>query len=83
MNKGGLEITSITGNGSLSWTNSLNPSANYRVEWATTPTGVWQRSFQVQSLIEAQSNTDFRCRFRCVARSWQLSFSVLSLIDLY
>jgi hypothetical protein len=37
-----LAITSLTSDGSLTWTNSVS-NATYRVEWAGTATGPWQR----------------------------------------
>ena len=52
-------ITSIQGNGSLSWTNNINTAAVYRVEWAPSASGPWYRSFQNLSYIEAQSNKAF------------------------
>jgi hypothetical protein len=38
---GDLVITSFPGNGTLTWTNSVN-NATYRVEWAGSVTGPWQ-----------------------------------------
>ena len=37
-----LAITSFTSDGSLTWTNSVS-TATYRVEWASTAQGPWQR----------------------------------------
>ena len=54
-----LAITSFQGNGQVTWINNLNTNAYFRVEWASSPTGTWQRSFQSLSLIEAKSNTSF------------------------
>ena len=52
-------ITSFQGNGQLTWTNGLNTNAIYQIEWASTLTGTWCRSFQNLNYIEAQSNTSF------------------------
>jgi len=39
---GDLAITSLTSDGSLTWTNSVT-NATYRVEWTSTAQGPWQR----------------------------------------
>ncbi len=54
-----LVITSFQGNGQVTWTNGVNTSAVYHVEWAASLSGPWYRSFQNLNLIEAQSNTAF------------------------
>jgi formylglycine-generating enzyme required for sulfatase activity len=52
-------ITSFHGNGVLTWTNALNTSALYRVEWAPSLNGDWYRTFQQLNQIEARTNTTF------------------------
>jgi len=52
-----LAITSFTSDGSLTWTNSVS-TATYRVEWAGTAQGPWQRFDALTNLssITATSN---------------------------
>jgi formylglycine-generating enzyme required for sulfatase activity len=53
-------ITSFQGNGQLSWTNTVNPSAIYRVEWAPQAGGPWHSfTYQPIHMIDAFSNTVF------------------------
>ena len=49
-------ITAFHGNGDLTWTNSVS-NATYRVEWASSLTGTWFRSWQELSHVETHSNT--------------------------
>ena len=39
-----LAITSFQGNGTIVWTNSIQTSGWYRVEWADAPNGPWRAS---------------------------------------
>ena len=52
-------ITLFQGNGNLAWTNAAITNAIYRVEWAPSPTGTWQQSFQNIHTIDALSNKAF------------------------
>ncbi len=47
----GFEITSLSGNGMLSWTNDL-PGVTCRVEWASSPDGPWTNTFSFSSTGE-------------------------------
>ncbi len=53
-------ITAIQGNGKITWTNTVNTSAVYRVEWAANADGPWH-SFTYQPLqtIDAHAQTAF------------------------
>jgi formylglycine-generating enzyme required for sulfatase activity len=52
-------VTSIQGNGEVTWTNAADTAAVYRVEWASSAGGPWRRSSQGLDLIEGRSNTSF------------------------
>jgi len=53
-----LVITSFPGNGELTWTNSASSNATYRVEWASSATGPWNKfdALTNLTLISASSN---------------------------
>ncbi|NCA81855.1 MAG: hypothetical protein EOM72_03830 [Opitutae bacterium] len=53
-------ITSVQGNGQVTWTNVVNTHAIYRVEWASAATGPWHR-FTAQPLntVDALTNRSF------------------------
>jgi len=53
-----LNITSLTGNGQLTWTNATT-NASYRVEWAASLAGPWQQFNALTNLdsIRATSTT--------------------------
>lgn len=53
-------ITSLAGNGQLSWTNSLNTNAIYRVEWAAQTSGPWFRSFDNLKTLDGLSHRQFK-----------------------
>lgn len=48
-------ITSFQGNGALTWTNSMTNVA-YQIEWASSVTGAWSRSWQTLNYVESHSN---------------------------
>jgi hypothetical protein len=51
-----LVISSLSGNGELSWSNHPG-AAEYRVEWASTPDGVWSSSWKSLNAIAAAGST--------------------------
>ena len=54
-------ITSLQGNGTLTWTNNLTNAA-YRVEWAASLNDRWQQSWQPVAHVESGSNTVFTAK---------------------
>lgn len=52
-------ITSVQGNGQLSWTNAVNSNALYRVEWAAHAGGPWYRNFDNIGSLDGGSATGF------------------------
>ena len=48
-----IEISSFQGNGCLSWTNTVNSNAVYRIEWASQLDGPWYRTFDNIAAIDA------------------------------
>ncbi len=51
-----LVISSFSGNGELAWSN-LPGAIEYRVEWASTPDGVWTNSWNSLNAIAATGST--------------------------
>ena len=51
-----LHITAFHSNGVLTWSNRVS-NAQYRVEWATTPTNPWQTNAPVFDIISTSSVT--------------------------
>lgn len=54
-----MAITSFSSNGQVTWTNGVDTSAVYRVEWAASLSGPWYSSFQNLNPVEGLSNTSF------------------------
>ncbi len=52
-------VTSIQGNGNVTWTNAVNTNAIYRVEWAATAGGPWCQSLQSVHTIDALGDQSF------------------------
>lgn len=52
-------ITSVAGNGAVAWTNAADTAAVYRIEWASSASGPWRRSFQGIDLVEGRSDSSF------------------------
>jgi len=52
-------ITSFQGNGQLSWTNTVNSNALYRVEWAAQAGGPWYRTFANIGSLDGLNATGF------------------------
>jgi formylglycine-generating enzyme len=52
-------ISSIQGSGRLSWTNAVNTNGLCRVEWGSSVTGPWHRTFQAIQSIDTLTNTAF------------------------
>ena len=55
----GVVITSIQGNGQLSWTNAVNTNGLCRIEWASAAGGPWYQTFQPIHTIDTYSNKAF------------------------
>jgi formylglycine-generating enzyme len=55
----GPVMSSFQGNGRLSWTNSVNSNALYRVEWAAQAGGPWFRSFDNIGSMDGRSAAGF------------------------
>jgi len=53
-----LLISAFNGNGELTWTNSVSSNATYRVEWAGSATGPWNKfdALTNLTLLSATSN---------------------------
>src|SRR5437867_6616879 len=53
-----LVISAFNGNGELTWTNSVSSNATYRVEWAGSATGPWNKfdALANLTLLSATSN---------------------------
>jgi formylglycine-generating enzyme required for sulfatase activity len=52
-------ITGFTQSGSIAWTNGVSTNGRYHIEWASTLTGCWHRTWQTLSAIEARTGTAF------------------------
>jgi formylglycine-generating enzyme required for sulfatase activity len=53
-------ITSVQGNGQVTWTNVVNTNAIYRLEWASAATGPWHRfTDQPLNTVDALTNRSF------------------------
>ena len=66
-------ITSLESPGRIAWTNVSAPGSHYVVEWASSPTGLWKRTWQGPERIDAGTGTQFSVAvpnyFRVVART--------------
>ncbi|MDD2241010.1 MAG: hypothetical protein PHI93_10200 [Kiritimatiellae bacterium] len=51
-----LNITALHSNGALTWSNRVS-NAQYRVEWATTPTNPWQTNAPVFDILSTSNVT--------------------------
>lgn len=52
-------ITSLSDNGQIEWSNSVNTNARYRIQWSSDLAGLWCNSFQSLENMEAHSGTSF------------------------
>ena len=50
-------ITSFQGNGVITWTNNVT-NAIYRMEWASSPTGTWNNSWEPLRAIHSGTNLE-------------------------
>lgn len=56
----GPVITSFQGNGRITWTNTVNTKATYRLEWASRASGPWHSfTYQPINTIDAHEKTAF------------------------
>ena len=78
-------ITSLDSPGRIAWTNAPAPGAHFVVEWASSPTGSWNRTWQGPERIDAGTGTHFAVAipnyFRVVAHTNEAPPPGMALIE--
>lgn len=78
-------LTSIDHPGVISWTNAPATGTHYVVEWASSPTGLWKRTWQGPERIDAGTGTHYSVAipnyFRVVAQTSERPPAGMGLIE--
>ncbi|MCB1070585.1 MAG: SUMF1/EgtB/PvdO family nonheme iron enzyme [Kiritimatiellae bacterium] len=70
---GQIVVDTLQGNGVLSWSAPVNPSARYDIEWAYQAEGPWHKTFQNLQMIDAFNDTQFVARVPMFFRAVQVT----------